>query len=220
MSAAPGWGEPTGTRTRLLLVRHGEVEEDWKTILYGGMDVPLSARGREQSERAAAWLAERHAPTAILSSDLARARYLADAIHARRPTAAREILPALRERHFGAWQGLPMPRIQSEWPEAYRAYIARRWEAKASPDAENLADVAARAMPAVERAIAAHAGGTVAIVGHSGPLRAILGVALRLPGESLFAVRLDYCSVTELEHWSDGTWIATGVNHTHFLANP
>ncbi|MDX2176207.1 MAG: histidine phosphatase family protein [Candidatus Sumerlaeia bacterium] len=212
---ALGWGEPRGRATRLLLLRHGEVSPEAKTILYGSMDVPLSDRGRAESVRTAKEVGK--APlSAVLSSDLERAVFLAERI-ATRAKAPGIVDAGLRERSFGEWQGRPIAELMEQHAEEYARLQAARWSHRVSPGAENIEDVAARAMPPVRAALAEHAGGVVAVVAHSGPLRAILGGLLRWPGEVLFTFVLGYCGVTVLDVYDDGTARLERLNERRHL---
>lgn len=209
-----GWGDPEGPPRRLILLRHGEVDERDRTILYGSMDVALSARGVEQGGLAAQAVAAMK-PRAILCSDLSRASTLASRI-GELTGAVPTVSPAFRERNFGVWQGRPMSELIEGDPEAYRAYMKRRWEAKPSPDAENFDDVGARVLPPLHAALAD--GGPIVLVSHSGPMRAILREALLLPGEALFRMRLDYCSITIIDYFGGGLAVVERLNDKQHLS--
>ena len=65
---------------RLLLVRHGESEGNALRRFTDSELVPLTQRGREQAERAAALLRARFAPARIVSSPFTRAQQTAEII--------------------------------------------------------------------------------------------------------------------------------------------
>lgn len=114
---------------RLFLARHGEVEGFERRIVRGQIDLATTARGREQHERLAAWLAERdHTPDLVVGSDLVRCRDLAERV-ATACGAELELLPELREQSMGAWEGLEWnevsrregARINAYWDDYFRA---------------------------------------------------------------------------------------------------
>lgn len=165
--------------TRLLLIRHGETAWNRATRIQGHTDIPLSALGLAQAERLAGALA--HEPlAAIYSSDLSRARQTAQALA--RPHGLALVLDAdLRERAFGAFEGLSWEEINQRYPDD-----AARWRRR-EPDfpvggGESLTLFSQRCIAAVRRAAAGHPG---AIVAHGGVLdclyRAATGVALDAP---------------------------------------
>ena len=68
---------------------------------------------------------------------------------------------------------------------------------------ENLADVQARAWPALERFLRANAGGTVALVAHNSVNRIILGRALGLELRDVFDFAQDFCCVNKIAYSED-----------------
>jgi broad specificity phosphatase PhoE len=90
--------------------------------MQGQLDVPLDEVGRQQAAAVAGVLGEA-APSALLSSDLARARdtgqALADATGVRLRLDAR-----LRELDLGHWQGLTIDEAKQRYPTEYDAWRA------------------------------------------------------------------------------------------------
>ncbi|WP_182111519.1 MULTISPECIES: histidine phosphatase family protein [unclassified Actinotalea] len=148
----------------VVLWRHGRTAWNADARLQGSTDIALDDVGRWQIAEAAQHLAQRHAPSRIVSSDLARAVATARALGDLTGVEV-EVDPRLRERRFGAWEGLTASEIQERWPEAYAT-----WRGGRDPDrdgAEARATVAARVSEAVaEHAAAVEDGGTLVAVSH------------------------------------------------------
>src|SRR5882762_1657252 len=91
----------------LCLVRHGETAWNAEGRVQGQLDVPLSETGLEQA-RAVARVLSKETFSAIYSSDLTRARQTAQPIA---DLLKQEIFlkESLRERHYGAFQGMTYP---------------------------------------------------------------------------------------------------------------
>src|ERR1700690_3620193 len=88
---------------RLFLIRHGQTEWNNASRAQGHTDVDLDVVGKKQ----AAQLGERFRGTRIscvLTSDLLRARNTAAAV-ADAAGVELVVLPELRERAFGEWEG-------------------------------------------------------------------------------------------------------------------
>jgi alpha-ribazole phosphatase len=64
---------------------------------------------------------------------------------------------------------------------------------------------------AVDDAVAAHPGRTVALVSHGGVIRAALAVALGLPDDRAFALDVGYARISVVD-WFDGTPVVRLVN--------
>src|SRR4051794_22380086 len=97
---------PASAATRLLLVRHAEVDNA-RRVLYGRLPrFALSAAGRREAERLAEALG-REPVAALYSSPLLRARQTAGVIARHHPDAARHVSALLHEVR-SAWEGAPL----------------------------------------------------------------------------------------------------------------
>jgi probable phosphoglycerate mutase len=117
---------PIFTRPFIFL-RHGETDSNVQRIVAGSLDVPLTARGREQARAAAEALA-RSTITAIYASPLQRARDTAEAV-ASAVKLPVTLMDDLKERCWGVLEGQPQgQRVRGTVPagaETYEAYAAR-----------------------------------------------------------------------------------------------
>ena len=161
--------------TTVYLARHGQ--SDWNAARrwQGHADRPLTGLGRRQ----AAELAERLADTpldAVYSSDLRRARETAEAV-ATRHGLPLHVLSELREVDVGSWSGLTRLEAEERFPEAFARWRdgGQGWE-----DGEPYERMAERVVATVLRVAADHPDGTVLLVAHGGPIRALHAVALGL----------------------------------------
>ncbi len=186
--AASGPHPGYGTATRVWLVRHAEVDEAWRDIAYGDLDVPLSDEGREDSLRLARAFAARAERPAleVWSSPLSRALWLARHL-AQECGAPLAVEEGLRELHRGAWQGRRRDQLP---PEEVAAYYADPW-AVAAPGAETDERIHARAWPLLERAVGRVAGGELVIVSHYNVIRVLVASALGIAPRNSFSLRLD-----------------------------
>src|SRR3990170_383608 len=173
--------------TRVYLVRHGAVVGAETRRFIGHLDVPLSPAGQAQIRSLAARL-EGVALDAVYTSDLRRTRESARILA--EPLGLIPVeLTELREFAMGRWEGLTAEEIRALDPQAFVRWIADVGRFQ-FPEGESLPDLEARAWPAFERIVAAHAGGAVAIVAHGGTNRMILCRALGLGPERQRIIRL------------------------------
>ena len=189
-------------RTLIYLFRHGAVVGAETRRFIGHLDVPLSARGERQSAAQAERL-RGTALSAVFTSDLARARRTGEILaapHGLTPV----VVPALREMAMGRWDGLTAEEIRAREPGAFADWMSRVGEFP-FPGGESVPDLAARAWPAFEAIVAAHAGRALAIVAHGGTNRALLCLALGLGLGRLLALGQDYGALTVLGR-SGETW--------------
>jgi broad specificity phosphatase PhoE len=187
--------------TVVTMIRHGEPIREVVDTHYGDDDVPLSDLGRAQSAAVADRLAAEEFD-AIWSSNLARATYLGERLAASRGLTV-QIEPALRERGVGILQGMTYAEADAAYPEESRD-LRENSASHRVPGGENMTNLAARVLPALTRILAAHEDQGIAIAGHGGSIRVVLGHVLGLPIEHLFRMRLDYCRVSTVEFRADG----------------
>src|SRR2546429_244375 len=213
-AGGPPHGVGVGARATLIyLLRHGEVVHAETRRFIGHLDVPLSERGERQSRVQATRLADAEL-TAVFTSDLARARRTAEIIaapHGLTPT----VIPALREIAMGRWDGRTAEEIRGSEPAAFADWMARVGEFP-FPEGESVPDLRARAWPAFEAIIGAHAGESVAIVAHGGTNRALLCTALGLELRRLLALGQDYGALSVLARVAAG-WRLVRLNELPML---
>jgi len=162
----------------LILVRHGETDWNLHHRYQGQSDVPMNDTGRAQAAAAAEHLRGVRA-AAIYCSDLVRCRETAASIGGALgldPVVAVE----LRERSFGQIEGLTRDEAAARLPESWEQWRRDRtlW---VPPGGESLGEMWERALAFTEGLWQRHLGRTFIIVGHGGPLRAVICDALGAP---------------------------------------
>ena len=206
--------------TTILLIRHGETPWNAERRLQGHIDIPLNERGLQQAAALGQALAGEPL-AAVLSSDLQRARQTAQAV------AELQHLPVqtdalLRERCYGAFEGLLYADIAARYPHEYAQWQARQIDAvmpSAERQAESFRQFYARANGAIARWAQQYDGQTIAIVAHGGVLecayRAAVGMSLDSPRD--FQVR--NASVNRFSH-ADGKLHLVHWGNIEHLAAP
>ena len=187
--------------TRLCLVRHGETEWNAERRLQGHLDVPLNRTGEAQAAATAASLATVHF-AAVYCSDLQRARQTAAAITRDRAGAV-EFHDHLRERHYGAFQGLTYAEAEARFPDDYLRFKQRDPLFTFPGGGESLSEFAGRIEATLADLAASHHGEQVLIVTHGG----VLDIVHRLAaGKALDAPR-DFAIPNAALNWIeyDGT---------------
>jgi probable phosphoglycerate mutase len=179
---------PAGTTT-ILLIRHGETAWNAERRLQGHLDIALNAEGERQAAALGVALAGERIDL-VISSDLARARQTAEAVHLARgaPDAGSiQLDPQLRERCYGGFEGLLYSEIAARFPLEFAAWQARNVDA-VLPPGKNQGETFRRFFERTTKAILGHAarhpGQTLALVAHGGVLECAYRAALGLPLET------------------------------------
>jgi broad specificity phosphatase PhoE len=149
--------------TTIFLARHGETDWNAERRVQGHTDRPLNETGLAQARALAAALASEPLD-AVYASDLVRAYETARIVAEPRGLEV-TVVPELREKHFGTWEGLTDQEILERFPDAR----GRSWG-----DAETSEELAERVRAAVLEIASEHEDGHVLVVSHGGPLRAVL----------------------------------------------
>ena len=234
--------------TTLYLIRHGETVGSEAKRYKGSIDVPMSEQGINQIKKVSAFIAaklqlsemamhesylnEIHAAfpqssghgetrlSAVYCSDLIRAVKSAEIIaepHGLKPL----VIPELRERNFGVWEGLTFNEIRELYPSEFEAWASN--PLKHCPvNGESTTEVYERVTRALDSIMNKHAAerpgkpdekvkrvsssdrsGTddFAIVSHGGVNRIILCHFLGVPLENVFRIEQDQAAVNIVEFW-------------------
>ncbi len=162
-------------KTRVFLVRHGATVLSAEDRFAGATDVELSDLGREQAEALARRLAGQ-AIAAFYASPLGRTMETARILAAPHGEAVRTDAGFLEINH-GVWEGLTRHEAETRFGDMYA-----KWESDpynfAPENGETGLAVAARAMPALLRAVSAHPGEMICVVSHKATIRLLLGAIL------------------------------------------
>ena len=195
----------------VLLIRHGETAWNREEVFRGRADVALSERGREQARLVAEAVQERPIE-AVYSSPLSRARDTAQPL-AEALGLGIVVDERLVDMSFGEWEGRPRAEVEKKAPERYELWL-KAPERFRAPAGESLAEVAARAWPAVDELAERHR--VCAVVSHRVVCKVLLCEALGSGAAGFWRVRVDTGSVSVLRR-EGGEWVVTAVNDTHHL---
>ncbi len=180
---------------RLIVVRHGETLYNIQHRITGQSDVPLSPLGERQAKLVGAYLA-REKIDRIVSSDLQRAQATAQAI------ARPHELPVhddadLREIAMGEWEGHNTEEISALFADSQVKWRADATHYSIPGGGENLIQVHARIIRAVERWYTQYPDATVVWTTHGGFIGLLVCHMLSLDISRRWQFRHDNASITE-----------------------
>ncbi len=202
--------------TRVILIRHGRTAWNAQTRIQGQIDIELDHLGRWQAQRVAESLASEDIDV-VYASDLGRARDTAMPL-ARVLGVELRLDESLRERHFGAFEGLTFAEIDEQ-----RAEDALRWRSR-DPDfapagGESLRDFQRRAVVAVTKVAAAHPGQHIVVVSHGGVLDAMYRAGSKLDVSAPRTWHIGNAGIHRMLYTGDG-WTLVGWNDEFHLEGP
>ncbi len=186
---------PPPTATRLLLIRHGEVEASYQKKFGGSIDMNLSSNGKQQAKVLADYLRAKTID-AIYASPMKRVQQtLAPTLKQR--GMEQTIFPGLREIDFGKWTGLGWKEVEEQF-----GFRSHEWlhqiENHGVPNGESGKVFRKRVEPCLREIIAKHPGENVAVFCHGGTIRMILAILLKLKLPVTNQFDVEYASITQM----------------------
>ena len=200
--------------TRIVLVRHGDVEGISPERFRGRRDVDLSALGVRQARALAQRIAKQWEPKIVYTSPLRRCVQTAEAIAAAcgAPSAT---LDDLNDLHYGDWEWRTHEEVRAQWP----TLIERWFEAPhlmRFPGGESLQELVARVSNVPRLVYERYPQQTVIVVGHSAGNRALLLQTLDQPLSAYWRLGQDPCGLSEIEILEHRTKVDR-LNETYHL---
>ncbi len=199
--------------TTVLLVRHAHTDAIGVWLTGRAAGVPLSERGCVQAQRLGVAIGALCRLAAIYTSPLERARTTAAAVAQHQSIVTAECAE-LSDIDFGEWTGKTFAELEGDprWHHFNRA----RGSAHV-PGGEQPADVQARALAAIARLAARHAGDTIAIVSHADVVRFALLHYTGQPLDLFHRIDVDPASVSAVTLSAAGAQVLY-VNDTTFAS--
>jgi probable phosphomutase (TIGR03848 family) len=177
--------------TTYLLIRHGDNDAIGHTMAGWTPGLHLNAKGREQACRLAERLANVRVD-AVLSSPLERTRETAGPI-AERLGLELEIREEIGELHLGDWTGRALDELRKD--PLWKLFNQHRGIGRI-PGGETMLEVQSRMLDVVLELQGRYPEGTVALVTHADPIRAILCYFMGIPLDMIHRIEAAPASVS------------------------
>ena len=197
------------TKTRIYLIRHGEVEGAGTHRYNGHADVSLTERGVAQYHDLTKRFDDARI-TACYTSDLKRCVVGAEILGGHlgvAPVKERN----LRELHIGIWEGMTWTELQAKYPEEWQARLADIVNYRV-PGGESLLDLKERVTPFIAGIVERHRGEEVLVIAHGGTNRVVLLNAMGTPLSGLFNIEQNYCCLNIIDYYEDGKSVVKLLN--------
>lgn len=195
--------------TRVLFVRHGKTPTTGSVLPGRAPGLHLADEGRRQAEEAADRIAGLKKVDAVYASPLERTRETAAPIGKALGLRVK-VDKGLLEADFGEWTGAELGQLRKlrEWKAVQGAPSAFRF-----PGGESFAEMQGRIVGATRRLVAAHPGGTIVLVSHADPIKAVLNEALGAHLDQFQRIVVSPCSISAVAYHELGT-VVLAVNTT------
>lgn len=202
--------------TKLCLIRHGETAWNAERRLQGHTDTPLNPKGVLQARQMAQALKDINLGFDVLyTSDLKRAVDTANAVVELFGVEA-QVDSALRERNFGALQGLSITEAPLLRPDIWQAHIARDLDHDLE-GGESIQQFSLRIRNALDGIQKRHAGKTILVVSHGGTLDMMYRIASNQSLSAQRIVSVPNASLNWISHEESSGWVVDQWADTRHL---
>jgi broad specificity phosphatase PhoE len=160
----------------ILLIRHAHIDcsDGEQALLCGRYDACLSERGREQIRALREQLLDERPLTAVYSSPLRRAL---NSARAAPPEIAHTVrtLNSLREIDCGILEGMPLSRVEKEYPATWRQNNSQNDEDFSWPGGESYRRFRRRVLRVLNCLARTHLNERVLVFTHAGVINQAIG---------------------------------------------
>jgi len=195
---------------RLIIIRHGETEENVKKLIQGRIPGKLTKKGISQSKKLAKRL-KNEKIDAIFSSDLKRAEDTVKEI-AKFQKAPVFYISELREKNFGVFEGCPREEYYSAVEKSNLSF------GKFKPEnGESLEEVKKRIERFLQELFKKYKGKTVLLCTHGGVIKSVFAIFLKKKIDEVIDIDIDNTGVNIFEFSDDGKHEVIMINSIEHL---
>ncbi len=202
---------------KLILVRHGESKSNEGNRFTGQGDIPLSALGERQAENLKEYILKNYTIDKIYSSSLTRAydtvKPIAQALRLSITT-----VEALKEIDGGKWEEQKIEDLEKKYPVEYKLWRENVGMARCT-GGEDMADVRARALPALQKIAEENEKKTVLIGTHAGVLRTLECYFKGIPYEEMKNIPWQANTAINVLEYENGQFGIIKMGETEHLGN-
>jgi len=157
--------------------------------------------------------------TEARSSDLRRCSETVAGILRGRNDVRLQEMPELREKNFGAWEGLTFREVEARYPDRYRNWLRAGDPSFAPPGGESDLQLYSRADSVVDRLREARtdSDANLLVVTHGGMLRALIARLLDLPAQRMWNFRFANAGLSVVSVFDEGNAVVDLLNDTSHL---
>ena len=182
---------------KLLLVRHATTEANEKQLWNGHLESNISLKGMEELQSLKQELAHYKINKCFVSPSKRTLETLRVGLSTQKSpeTITCEIVEALREIHFGRFEGKHFNWVNEHEPEEVKKMLIEK-DAYCYPEGESLLDMHQRLVNWLRTFMEKHTEGTYLICAHGGTLRSILSELLAHNVSLHWHFKIDPASLT------------------------
>lgn len=199
--------------TTWILIRHGQTIANAQGVLAGFLETPLNKRGEQQAIALKEYLKETTIHYFYASSSQRAYETLQPL--AKLKNATIESVEALKEIHFGEFEGKDFNWIQKHYPEEVTKMLKEK-DHYCYPKGESLVMAHTRMAKWLQEVSRCHENRVVAVCAHAGTIRSMLSELVAGDERLHWHFKVDNASIS-IVNVTDGFAVIESLNDTAYL---
>lgn len=194
---------------KIILIRHGSIDNKYKECYIGSTDVSLSEKGFKDSEAIREYIADINCDH-IFASPMLRVRQTLETALSAEKIKTVEYFDNIREINFGDWEGKTISEINELYPEQVNDWIKTLNEF-GFPNGCSVKDFH-DGIENFKKILVDASGSTIMVFAHGGVILALICSILGLEKSKMLAFKTRRGAITTFDLFENGYGILTGVN--------
>jgi len=194
---------------KIILIRHGAIEDKYRRLYIGTTDVPLSEKGLKDSEAIGKYIADIDCDH-IFASPMLRVRQTFETALSSEKIKTVQYKDCLREINFGDWEGKSLEEITKEYPDE-----TKDWTKPANgfgfPNGSNLKDFH-NAIDLFKQTLVDSTGSSIMVFAHGGVILSLICSILGLHRDKMLAFKTKRGTISTLDLFENGYGVLTGIS--------
>lgn len=194
---------------KIILIRHGSIDDKYRERYIGSTDVSLSEKGFKDSEAIKEYIADINCDHIFASPMLRVRQTLENALSAEKIKTV-EYMDNIREINFGDWEGKTISEINELYPDQVNDWIKTLNEF-GFPNGSSVKDFH-NGIENFKKTLVNTSGSTIMVFAHGGVILALTCSILGLEKDKMLAFKTRRGAITTFDLFENGYGILTGIN--------
>lgn len=194
---------------KIIIIRHGAIDNKYRGRYIGATDVPLSEKGLEESAAIGKYIANINCDH-IFASPMLRVKQTLETALVPEKIKNVEYMENLREINFGDWEGMTFEEINAKYPNQVNDWVGTL-NKFGFPNGSNVKDFH-NGIKLFKKTLVDSSGSSIMIFAHGGVILALICSILGIDKDKMLAFKVDRGSITTLDLFENGCGILTGIN--------
>ena len=194
---------------KIIIIRHGAIDNKYRGRYIGATDVPLSEKGLEESAAIGQYIANIDCDH-IFASPMLRVKQTLETALAPGKIKNVEYMENLREINFGDWEGKSFSEINEQYPNEVNNWTETSHKF-GFPNGSNLDDFH-KGIELFKKTLLETPGETIMVFAHGGGILALICNILAIKKDKMLAFKVDRGSISTFELFENGYGVLSGIN--------